>query len=105
MAKTYGTLQLLDTLRQVDKDNVFTYGEDRLFNEINDVLVAHNEMTDELSGIFVETSTDYMRRFGGQSVSGEMVEVDEYGFADVQKASVAGYNIGFPLRGYQYATN
>jgi hypothetical protein len=32
-----------------------------------------------------------------------MVEVDEYGLADVQKVSVAGYDIGFPLKAYQYA--
>jgi hypothetical protein len=103
MAKNYGTLQLLDTLATIDRDNVFTYGEDRLYRHIRDLLNAHNRMTRDLATFLVDYTTDNIRRFGAQPVQGEMVEVDEYGAADVQKTAVTGYDIGFPLRGYQYA--
>lgn len=103
MAKSYGTLQLLDTLASIDRDNVFTYGEDRLYAHIRDLLNAHNRMTRDIAAFLVDYTTDNIRRFGAQPVSGEMVEVDEYGAADVQKTSVTGYDIGFPLREYQYA--
>lgn len=103
MAKSYGTLQLLDTLATIDRDNVFTYGEDRLYRHIRDLLNAHNRMTRDLASFLVDYTTDNIRRFGAQPVSGEMVEVDEYGRADVQKTAVTGYDVGFPLRAYQYA--
>src|SRR6478609_4558854 len=103
MAKSYGTLQLLDTLAAIDKDNVFTYGEDRLYRHIRDLLAAHNRMTRDIFGTLVDPTTDNIRRMGNAPVSGEMVEVDEYGAADVQKTSVVGYDVGFPLRAYQYS--
>lgn len=103
MSKSYGTLQLLDTLATIDRDNVFEYGEDRLYEHIRDLLVAHNNMTQDILSFFVDYTTDNIRRFGAQPVSGEMIEVDEYGAADVQKTAVTGYDIGFPLRAYQYA--
>jgi hypothetical protein len=103
MAKTYGTLQLLDELATIDKDNVFTYGEDRLYSHINDLLAAHNDMTQDVFGLLVGQTKDNIRRFGADVISGEMVEVDEFGAADVQKTRVTGYDIGFPLRDYQYA--
>lgn len=103
MAKNYGTLQLLDTLAVIDKDNVFTYGEDRLYQHIRDLLDAHNRMTQDVLGFLADPTNDNIRRYGAQPVSGEMVEVDEYGAADVQKTAVVGYDVGFPLRAYQYA--
>lgn len=103
MAKSYGTLQLLDTLYSIDRDNVFTYGEDRLYEHIRDLLAAHNALTQDIFGMLVDQTTDNIRRYGNQAVSGEMVEVDEYGAADVQKTAVTGYDVGFPLRDYQYA--
>jgi hypothetical protein len=103
MAKQYGTLQLLDTLKTIDKDNVFTYGEDRLYRHIRDLLAAHNRMTQDIFGLLVDPTVDNIRRAGNQPVSGEMIEVDEYGVPDVQKVSVVGYDVGFPLRNYAYA--
>lgn len=103
MAKNYGTLQLLDTLAQADNDNIYTYGEDRLYSHVRDILEVHNELAEEMMQNFVSTTNTRIARFGVDAVSGEMVEVDEYGYADVQKTSVAGYDIGLPLRSYQYA--
>lgn len=99
----YGTLSLLDTLATIDKDNAFTYGEDRLYAHIADLLKAHNAMTQDMLGLFAAPTVDKIRRYGAQTVGGVMVEADEWGAADVQKTSVAGYNVGFPLRSYQYA--
>jgi hypothetical protein len=104
VAKTYGTLQLLDELATIDAGNVFDYGEDRLYEHLADLLTVHNSMTQDIFGLLVDQSKDNIRRFGAGTVSGEMVEVDEFGAADVQKTAVTGYDIGFPLRDYQYAT-
>lgn len=99
----YGTLQLLDQLATIDKDNVFTYGEDLLYNHIRDLLVAHNTMTQDIFGLLVSPTTEKVARYGADAVGGSMVEVDEWGSADVQKTSVTGYDIGWPLKDYQYA--
>jgi hypothetical protein len=98
----YGTLQLIDTLRQIDKDNVFTYGEDLFYEQVRALLDAHNQMTRDMLGLMAETTTSYVDRYGTSSVEGDMVEVDEFGAADVQKQPLAGYDIGYPLRLYQY---
>lgn len=103
MAASYGTLQLLDTLATIDKDNVFEYGEDTLYEHIRDLLEVHNELTNDLVSSFVEPTTQRVARLGADAVQGDMIEVDEYGFADVQKVAVTGYDIGWPLRAYQYA--
>lgn len=100
---SYGTLTLLDTLATIDKDNAFTYGEDRLYANLQDLLTAHNAMTQDMFDMFVAQTNDKIRRYGGQAVGGVMIEADEWGAADVQKTAVSGYNIGFPLRSYQYA--
>lgn len=99
----FGTLSILDELKVIDKDNVFTYGEDRLYAHISDLLDVHNALTNEMVTSFVETTTDNIRRFGAGTVEAEMIEVDEWGITDVQKTSVSGYDIGFPLRAYQYS--
>jgi len=103
MPRNYGTLQILDELSTIDAGNVFNYGEDRLYAHLNDLLTVHNAMTQDIFGLLVGNTTDNIRRFGAQTVSGDMVEVDEFGAADVQKSRVTGYDIGFPLRDYQYA--
>lgn len=103
MPKQYGTLQILDELSTIDNANIFEYGEDALYQHIRDILAVHNMLTQDILGDFVGTTTDNIRRYGASAVTGEMVEVDEWGAADVQKTLVAGYDIGFPLRAYQYA--
>ncbi|MDQ3168369.1 MAG: hypothetical protein M3P94_06950 [Chloroflexota bacterium] len=103
MAHSYGTLGLLDTLATIDKDNVFTYGEDTLYGHLNDLLNVHNSMVDDMTALLVRQTTEKIVRYGTAAVTGEMVEVDEYGHADVQKTNVAGTDVGFPLRAYQFA--
>ena len=94
----YGTLQILDELATADNDNVFTYGEDRLYEHVRDIIQAHNAMTEDIVADFVERTTSQVDRFGAEAVTGEMVDIDEWGTPDVQKAEVAGYDIGWPLR-------
>lgn len=104
MAIAYGTLQLLDTLRTIDKDNVFTYGEDRLYEHVRDLLNAHNEMTQNIFGTFVQLTADRIWRWGNQaSTALDFLKVDEYGIVDVQKQAVTGQNAGAPLDRYDAA--
>jgi hypothetical protein len=90
-------------MRTFDRDNIFDYGLDRMQSELNLLLDAHNSIVNDLMGTFVEQTTDRIRRYG-DVLTGELIEVDEYGAADVQKAGFVGVNIGFPLRAYQRAT-
>lgn len=103
MVPRYGTLGLIDTLETSEAANVFEYGLDTLGSELGILLDAHNANVADMVGPFVEFSTDRIRRYGG-SFQLQMIEVDEYGAADVQKGMPAGADIGFPLRSYQVAT-
>jgi hypothetical protein len=98
MPQAYGTLTTLDTLA-AGRTSVVAYGEDRAYAAIAVMLEAHNQITQEMLGEFVETSTDRRRRFGGPT-SMYMDVVDQVGWADVQKIG-AGVDVGFPLRKYQ----
>jgi hypothetical protein len=100
MPPVYGTLTTLDTL-QAQRTSVVEYGEDLAYGAIATLLAAHNQITNEMLGEFVDTTTDRRRRFGGPS-SMYMDVVDQGGLADVQKIS-AGVDVGFPLRKYQVA--
>lgn len=94
----YGTHAALDTLATLNNTTVAAYGEDRVFAEIQAALDAHNRITNEMMGDFVERSTDRLRRYGGTD-SMAMDELDEFGRADAQKIT-AGATVGFPLRKY-----
>lgn len=102
MVKKYGTSTLLDTLATYDKDNVFEYGVDRMLEHLADLAELHNDLMNDVFATFMSRTTDKIFRFGADAVEGEMTEVDEDGLADVQKVAVAGYDVGFPLRMYQY---
>lgn len=95
---SYGTLQILDELLTADNDNVFTYGEDLLYQHISDILTAHNAMTQDIVSNFVEYTTSQVSRYGTDGTEMEMIDIDEWGTPDVQKVDVAGYEIGWPLR-------
>lgn len=103
MPPRYGTMGLIDTLETSDAANVFEYGLDTLGSELDILLQAHNANVVDMVGPFVEFTTDRIRRYGG-SIQMQMVEVDEYGAADVQKSMPSGADIGFPLRAFQVAT-
>jgi hypothetical protein len=99
----YGTLSLLDTLSAIDADNVFTYGEDLFYSQVEALLNAHNEMTRDMLGLLAERTTRHIDRIGADPADGDMVEVDEFGMADVKKSDFQGYDVGYPLRLYQYS--
>lgn len=103
MAARYGSHNLLDTLATIDNQVVLDYGEDDLYEHINDLVEIHNELVDDIARFFVERTTQRIARLGADATTMEMVEVDEYGTADTQKTAVTGYDIGWPLRDYQVA--
>lgn len=103
MTASYGSHNLLDTLATIDNANVFDYGEDDLYDHISDLVAIHNELVDDMTGFFVERTTQRIARLGADTATMEMIEVDEYGTADTQKVAVTGYDIGWPLRDYQVA--
>ena len=94
----YGTLSVLDTLA-AQRVNIAAYGEDLVFQGLQQALVAHNRILDEALADFVEITTDRQRRYGGPD-SMTMDEIDEFGAAHVQKVS-AGVTVGFPLKLHQ----
>lgn len=102
MANNYGTLSLADTLAVEDADNIYVreYGEDQLFAYADAVLQAHNTMVEDMVGDLVEFTNKRISRYGND-VDVDMVEVDEFGVADAQKAAVTGNDIGWPLRAFQ----
>jgi len=97
----YGTLQVLDTLASLSNTTVADFGEDRAFAEIDAALAAHNRITTEMLGAFVERTTDRLRRYGSTDAMA-MDELDELGRPDAQKVS-AGATVGFPMRLYGLA--
>jgi hypothetical protein len=64
-------------------------------------LAAWNSMVQSQLSDLCEFSTDAMRWYGTSSDS-QMTEVDEYGLPAAQRIG-NGYNIGFPLRSFQFA--
>lgn len=94
----YGTLSVLDTLA-AQRVNIAAYGEDLVFQGLQQALEAHNRIMQEALDDLCEVTTDRQRRFGGPDVM-QMDEVDEFGASDVQKVA-AGVTVGFPLRLYQ----
>lgn len=96
----WGTNGVLDALLTFDAQSVLDYGEDRLLDDFNRSLAAHNALVEDMLSPLVEFTTDRVRRYG-VSATMEMVEADEYTRADAQKVPPAGTDIGFPLRPYQ----
>lgn len=103
MARNFGTLSIVDTLRVIDDANIMEYGLDRLYDNMNLLLQAHNEITTDIMG-FVTRTTDKVRRYGTNLAINDFQEVDEWGGADAQKAGVSGVDVGFPLRRFVRAT-
>lgn len=104
MARNFGSLAVLDTLRAIDKDNIMDYGMDNLYADMSDLLEAHNVITADILNDFAETSTDEVDRYGGTLGKLGFQELDETGIASAQKTGVTGVDIGFPLRRFGRAT-
>lgn len=96
----WGTNSILDSLLAFDAQNIFDYGEDRLLNDFQRSLDAHNALVGDMVTTLVEDTTDRIRRYGIEARM-EMIEADEYTRADAQKVPPQGVDIGFPLRPYQ----
>lgn len=95
---SFGTLQQTDTLQslRVAQGTVASFGEDNVFQVINEAFVAHNRILAMLLEPFVEVTTNRLRRTGGNGQM-EMEEFDSWGDVQPQKQP-NGANIGFPLR-------
>lgn len=97
---TRGTIDVLSLIvSQAELRTVTEFGEDRLFEAIDESLRIHNVIATELFDEFCEVTTDQLRRWGGE-IRRRMGRLDEYGATDVQKSMLAASNVGFPL--YQY---
>lgn len=95
-----GTLDVLSlVLSQAELRTVTEFGEDRLFDAIDESLRIHNVIVTDLFDEFCEVTTDQLRRWGGE-IRRRMGRLDEYGATDAQKSMLASANVGFPL--YQY---
>jgi len=94
----FGTLQTQDTLQslRVAQGTVASFGEDNVFEVINNAFTAHNRILAELLSAFCEVTTNRLRRTGGNGQM-EMEEIDAWGDVQPQKEP-NGANIGFPLR-------
>jgi hypothetical protein len=104
MAIRFGTNMILDTLGVLDKANVniLEYGIDNMWTHLEDLRTIHNNFTEDIFSTFMARTTEKIHRLGVDAVEGSMQEVSEDGLADVQKVAVTGYDIGLPLRMYQY---
>ncbi|MBA3891543.1 MAG: hypothetical protein H0X64_13535 [Gemmatimonadaceae bacterium] len=91
----------ISSLLAAKHQSVAEYGEDSVAAVLAADLVAHNMIVDDLMADLAAPTSD-RQRLSGTSVSGEMVETDEYGRAATQKAT-PGQTVGFPLRQFQYS--
>lgn len=96
----YGTLHVTDTLQslRVANGTVATFGEDRAWEAVNALLIAHNRIMGELLQEFCVPTTERLWRYGGPD-SVTMEELDSHGVPQAQKVS-AGSTLGLPLRKY-----
>jgi len=95
-----GTMDVLSLiLSQAELKTVTEFGEDKLFDAIDESLRIHNVIAQELFDEFCEVTTDQLRRWGGE-ITRRMGRLDEYGATDAQKSMLAASNVGFPLHQY-----
>jgi hypothetical protein len=94
---TYDISSLLSVRHQV----VPEFGMDKVQTVLEADVAAHNQLTLDMVSNLAEPTTDLLRRYG-ESIDGEMVEVDEYGRSNTQRAA-PGSTVGFPLRLFQFA--
>ena len=90
----------INTLLATRFQSAAEFGLDTIQRVLAADLAAHNAIVQEMVSDLCEITTDRQRKYG-TSVSGEMVEVDEYGRAQTQLAK-PGATVGFPLRMFQF---
>lgn len=91
----------ISTLLAARFQSAATYGLDTIQRILEADVAAHNQIVQSLVGDLCELTTDRQRKYG-TSISGEMVEVDEYGRAATQVAK-PGATVGFPLKLFQFS--
>lgn len=94
----YGTLSVLDQLKTI-RTPVAEYGEDNIWQGLDLLIQAHNEMRAELAGDLVTATADRLRSYG---TTADMVmdEIAEFAQPDAQKFAPTPYDVAFPLRLY-----
>lgn len=100
MALMTGTHDISHLIAARDQ-SIVEYGQNRIAEILGRDLAAHNALVMDILTGLCEGTTDRQRRYGG-SISGQMVEVDEYGRSPTQRA-VTGSTVGFPMRLFQFA--
>lgn len=94
-----GTLSLLDALiANAGFRTIFSYGEDRLWEQARQLLEIHNRLVEERRNEMFIVTTDQQRRWGGTGDEGEFIETAELGRSDAQKTEIPFATNGFPLR-------
>jgi hypothetical protein len=99
MAPQVGTYTIADLL-DVRFQSVNEFGTNTVVEVLQNDLTAHNAIVDEMLGDLAAETTDTQDVYGTGS-SGEMVEVDEFGRSETQKAA-PGSTVAYPLRLFQY---
>ena len=94
----FGTLSILDTLRQQRNTTVAQYGEDKTFDAVSLALAAHDAILNDMVSELVEFTTDQLRNTGGNATM-KVERMGEYGRPAPQKMG-AGATLGFPLDRY-----
>ena len=90
----------IDTLLAARNQSAASFGLDNIQAILAADLAAYNAVVDEMFGELCEVSKDRQRVYGS-STDGAMVEVDEFGKAPTQNATV-GSQVAFPLRKFQF---
>lgn len=90
----------ISTLLAARFQSVAAFGMDTIQKVLDADLAAHNIIVNDLVSGLCDFTTERLRKYG-TSVTGAMVEVDEYGRAPTQ-IDKPGSTAGFPLRLFQY---
>lgn len=90
----------ISTLLATRYQSAAAFGLDTIRQVLEADVAAHNQIVQEMVSGLCEVTTDRQRRYG-TSVSGEMIEVDEYGRSQTQVAR-PGATVGFPMRLFQF---
>lgn len=100
MAPQVGAYTLADLLA-VRFQSVNEFGMNTVVDVLRQDIAAHNAIVNEMVQDLATLTTDTQAVYGTGS-SGEMIEVDEFGRSETQKAA-PGSTVAFPLRLYQFA--
>ncbi len=91
----------ISTLLATRFQSVATFGLDTIQRVLEADMQAHNTIVQSMVSDLCELTTDRQRKYG-TSITGEMVEVDEYGRAQTQVVK-PGATVGFPLKLFQFS--